>query len=254
MAQGEAILRFYAELNDLLPARRRREKEHLFPFFGRNTVKDAIEAYDIPHTQVDLILVNGHPVTFDYLLQPGDRVAVYPVFESMDITRVTPLRPQPLRHTAFILDVHLGKLARLLRTAGLDTLYRNDYHDEEIIRIALDEHRIILTRDKGILKHRVVTHGHWLHATDPPQQFVEVLRRFDLYDRLEPFSRCTWCNAPLVPVEKKEIEHLLEEKTRENYTAFMQCPVCHRIYWQGCHYEKMKKRLDELIARARQSV
>jgi uncharacterized protein with PIN domain len=250
MAQGEAILRFYAELNDLLPARRRREKEHLFPFIGRNTVKDAIESFDIPHTQVDLILVNGEPVTFDYLLNPGDRVAVYPVFESMNIAGVTPLRPLPLRHTAFILDVHLGKLARLMRTAGLDTLYRNDYEDAEIIRIALDEHRIILTRDKGILKHRIVTHGHWLYATDPREQFIEVVRRFDLHERLEPFSRCTWCNAPLVPVEKKEIEHLLEKRTRENHTVFMQCPVCHRIYWQGCHYEKMKKRLKAMIDEA----
>ncbi len=250
MAQGEAILRFYAELNDLLPAHRRREKEHLFRFVGKNTVKDAIEAYDIPHTQVDLILVNEEPVTFDYLLQPGDRVAVYPVFESMDISGVTALRPAPLRRTAFILDVHLGKLARLMRTAGLDTLYRNDYSDAEIIRIALEENRIILTRDKGILKHRVVTHGHWILATRPRDQFVEVLRRFDLQDALQPFTRCTWCNAPLQPVKKKEIEHRLEPMTRENYTLFMRCPVCDRIYWQGCHYQKMKKRLDEMVREA----
>ncbi len=250
MARGAAILRFYAELNDLLPAHRRREKEHLFRFYGRNTVKDAIEAYDVPHTQVDLILVNEEPVTFDYLLQPGDRVAVYPVFESMDISGVTALRPAPLRKTAFILDVHLGKLARLMRTAGLDTLYRNDYDDEEIIHIALEEDRIILTRDKGILKHRVVTHGHWIHATRPRDQFVEVLRRFDLTGALQPFSRCTWCNAPLQPVEKEEIVHRLEPMTRENYTLFMRCPVCDRIYWQGCHYEKMKQRLDGMIREA----
>ena len=250
MAHSEAILRFYAELNDLLPARRRREKEHLFLFSGRNTVKDAIESFDVPHTQVDLILVNGELVTFDYLLQPGDRVAVYPVFESLELCGVTPLRPEPLRHTAFILDVHLGKLARLMRTAGLDTLYCNDYDDEEIIRIALDERRIILTRDKGILKHRVVTHGHWLYATEPRKQFIEVVRRFDLHEHLAPFSRCTWCNAALVHVEKQEIEHLLEKRTHENFTVFMQCPVCHRIYWQGCHYLRMKERLDDMIDEA----
>ena len=243
-------MRFYAELNDLLPAHRRREKEHLFRFVGKNTVKDAIEAYDIPHTQVDLILVNDEPVTFDHLLKPGDRVAVYPVFESLDIDGVTALRPAPLRRMAFILDVHLGKLARLMRTAGLDTLYRNDLKDEEIIRIALQEYRIILTRDKGILKHKVVTHGHWIHETHPRKQFVEVLRRFDLVKKIKPFTRCTWCNVPLEPVDKKEIEHRLQPLTRKHYTVFMRCPVCDRIYWQGCHYQKMKERLDELIREA----
>ncbi len=251
MPRHEVTVRFYAELNDLLPARHRRERLHTYRFWGHTTVRDAIEAFDIPHTQVDLVLVNDEPAGFDRPLRGGDRLAVFPVFESLDISAVTLLRPEPLRRVAFILDVHLGRLARLLRSAGIDTLYRNDYEDDQIIRIALAEHRIILTRDKGILKHRIVTHGHWLHATDPSRQFVEVVRRFDLLDRLNPFSRCTWCNAPLVPVAKDRVIHRLGKKTRENYDRFMLCPACGRVYWQGCHYQRMKERLEKLLSEVR---
>jgi len=133
MSESQAFFRFYAELNDLLPSRKRKELEHEFSFFGKNTVKDAIESFNIPHTQVDLIVVNQVSVGFDYLLNPGDRVSVYPVFETLDISPVTRLRPKPLRHPAFILDVHLGKLARLMRMAGFDTLYRINSHSWFII-------------------------------------------------------------------------------------------------------------------------
>ncbi len=250
MPRHEVTVRFYAELNDLLPARHRGKRVHVYRFFTTGTVRDAIESFDVPHTQVDLVLVNDEPAGFDRALHDGDRMAVYPVFESIDISSVTRLRPEPLRQTAFVLDVHLGRLARLLRTAGLDTFYRNDFHDDEIIRTAILEKRIILTRDKGILKHKVVTHGYWLHATDPEEQFVEVVRRFDLAERLRPFTRCTWCNEPLITVEKEKVLHRLEKKTREHFDHFMQCPVCRRIYWQGCHYERMRDRLIRLISRA----
>ncbi len=249
MEAAEARFRFYAELNDLLPARKRKEREHIYRFYGKNTVKDAIESFDVPHTQVDLILVRQEAVSFDYIIRPGDYISVYPEFESLDITGVTGLRPVPLRHPAFILDVHLGKLARLMRMAGLDTLYRNDYEDRQIIDIARCEKRIILTRDKGILKHRVVTHGHWLTATDPDKQFIEVLKRFDLFARLKTFSRCIHCNAFLEPVEKSEVETLLKPGTRKCFSEFMRCTGCGRIYWRGSHYERMKKHLEELIRR-----
>ena len=251
MEPAEARFRFYAELNDLLPARKRKEKIQVYRFYGRNTVKDAIESFDVPHTQVDLIMVVQQSVTFDYILRPGDFISVYPVFESLDISPLNHLRPRPLRHPAFILDVHLGKLARLMRMAGLDTLYRNDYKDAEIIQKAPREKRIILTRDKGILKHKVVTHGYWLHATDPGKQFVEVLQRFDLFHELKPFTRCIYCNTLLVPVEKHLIEDRLQEGTRKCFEEFRQCPKCGRIYWRGSHYERMKQRLEDMIKQAR---
>jgi hypothetical protein len=142
MSMQVASFRFYAELNDFLP---RAQRHTTFPyhFTGTPAVKDAIEAAGVPHPEVDLILVNGMSVAFDYPLRDGDRVAVYPVFESFDISPIVHLRPQPLRETKFILDVHLGKLAKHLRMLGFDTLYRNDYQDPDIIATALRERRII---------------------------------------------------------------------------------------------------------------
>ena len=247
MSESQAFFRFYAELNDLLPSRKRKELEHEFSFFGKNTVKDAIESFNIPHTQVDLIVVNQVSVGFDYLLNPGDRVSVYPVFETLDISPVTRLRPKPLRHPAFILDVHLGKLARLMRMAGFDTLYRNDYDDPQIIRIAKEEKRTILTRDIGILKHNMVTHGYWMHNTDPEKQFKEVVRRFDLEKEVNMFSRCLRCNGLLEPVDKKKVIDTLPECVKKTFTEFWQCSSCGNVYWQGSHYDRMKDKIDKLL-------
>ena len=146
-----ANFRFYEELNDFLPENKRKI-EYSYAFYGTPAVKDAIEAEGVPHTEVDLILVNGKSVGFDYLLQHSDRVSVYPVFETLDISPVIRLREKPLRESKFILDVHLGKLTKLLRRLGFDSNYRNDYSDPEIVNISLKEKRIILTRDRGILK------------------------------------------------------------------------------------------------------
>src|SRR2546421_13022901 len=172
-----AYFRFYAELNDFLaPARRMLTFAHSFR--GRVSIKDMIEALGVPHTEVDLILVNGVSVDFSYLVRSADRVSVYPVFESLDITPVLRVRPHPLRETRFVLDIHLGKLARYLRLLGFDSLYRNDYDDHTIVALAHEEQRIILTRDTGLLKHSAVTHGHWLRATDARRQIPEVGRAF----------------------------------------------------------------------------
>ena len=121
----------------------------------------------MPHTEVDLILVNGESVGFGHRLQCGERVSVYPVFERLDIHSVNRLRAEPLREPCFIADVHLGRLARYLRILGLDVVYRNDFADEAIIAISQQAHRIILTRDLGILKNGRVTHGYWIRNTQP---------------------------------------------------------------------------------------
>ena len=146
-----AKFRFYAELNDFLP----RHEKHIFfqhSFSGNPSIKDTIEAIGVPHTEVDLIIVNGVSVDFSYLLQDEDRVSVYPVFESIDITQALRVRPQPLREIRFVLDIHLGRLAGYLRMLGFDTLYRNDYRDEELAYVSSQEERILLTRDRGLLK------------------------------------------------------------------------------------------------------
>lgn len=245
-----AEFRFYEELNDFLPAGKRKTA-FVRAFDGTPSVKDTVEAIGVPHTEIDLILVNGVSVGFDHRLADGDRIAVYPVFESLDIADVTRLRASPLRVTAFMLDVHLGKLAKILRLLGFDSRYDNDpaLDDADIIRAALAEKRIILTRDIGLLKNGVVTHGYWLRSTNPQEQAREVIRRFDLADTANPFTRCTVCNGVVAVVPKEGIEDRLEPDTRRYFNEFFMCGSCGRVYWKGSHYERMKAMVDGLLGR-----
>src|ERR1051326_8223062 len=168
----QARFRFYAELNDFLPPNRRMVTFDC-EFQGQQTVKHLIESLGVPHTEVDLVLVNGRSVDFAEIVQDGDNVSVYPVFEGFDIAPVSRVRPRPLRQTKFVLDTHLGRLAGYLRMLGFDTLYRNDYGDEELARISAEEHRILLTRDRGLLMRSLVTHGCFVRQTAVRRQFEE---------------------------------------------------------------------------------
>jgi hypothetical protein len=240
---ASAEFRFYEELNDFLaPARRR--VSFAYSVAGTRSVKDAIEAIGVPHTEVDLILVDGLSVGFERVLRGGERVAVYPVFERLDIAPLQHLRPRPLREPRFVLDTHLGKLARHLRMAGFDCLYRNDYCDNEIINAALAEHRIILTRDLGLLKQRLVTHGYYVRHTEAGEQLREVVRALQLEPALRPFTRCRECNAELRVVPKAEVEARLPQKVRAAYARFQLCPGCGRIYWEGSHYARLRPLLQ----------
>lgn len=208
------------------------------------TVKDVIESLGVPHTEIDLILVNGESVSFRYKPCIDDRVSVYPVFESLDISQVTRLRPEPLRVSRFILDVHLGKLAKYLRMLGFDTLYRNDYEDNEIIDISARDKRIILTRDLGILKNSRVTHGYWIRSQQPGEQAAEVIRRFDLSKSIKPLNRCIECNGKIREVEKAEIIEQLKPKTIKYFDEFYRCTNCGKVYWEGSHFSKMQGKIE----------
>ncbi|MBN1416623.1 MAG: Mut7-C ubiquitin/RNAse domain-containing protein [Bacteroidales bacterium] len=241
---GIVTFRFYEELNQFL-SKKYRKKEFEFSYMGRPSVKDAIESLGVPHTEVDMILVNGNPVDFSYRLKNNDRVAVYPVFESLDISGLQYLRKQALRNPRFVLDVHLGKLVRYLRLAGFDCFYDKSLSDAEIIRISLDEKRIILTRDKGILKNGKVSHGMFVQADDPREQFTEVTKRLQLNHLFKPFSRCTVCNEPIVKVDKDTLLDQLEPLTKKHYTVFYQCTGCKRIYWEGSHFTRMMQFISD---------
>ncbi len=242
----EARLRFYAELNDFLPAERR-QKEFAFSFVGTPSVKDTIEAIGAPHTEVDVILVDGKSVNFEYLLHGGERVSVYPVFERYDVTPLTRLRPAPLREPRFIADVHLGTLARRLRLLGFDTAWERDLDDEAIIDTAARERRIILTRDKGILKNGSVTHGYWLRATDPEEQLEEVIRALDLAGCIEPYVRCMECNGDLETIARSDAARSVPLQVFLVCREFRRCRQCGRVYWRGSHFD----RLEKVVARAR---
>ncbi|THB70626.1 MAG: twitching motility protein PilT [Gammaproteobacteria bacterium] len=233
-----ACFRFYEELNDFLP-KNKRKQSFLYRFKGNPSIKDAVEAIGVPHTEIDLILIDGVSVCFDYLIKGGESISVYPVFESFDIADINHLREEPLRHTKFVVDVNLGKLAHKLRFLGFDTLYDNDFADDEIVALSLEQQRIILTRDKGILKNSKVTHGYWVRSDDPKQQVVEVVKRLQLEEGFKPFTRCSVCNGELALVEKEEVAKLLHPDTFKNHDEFLQCQRCGKVYWKGSHYDRI---------------
>ena len=241
-------IRFYAELNDFLPAARR---QHPFThsFHGNPSVKDTIEAIGVPHTEVDVILVDDRSVDFTHLLRGGERVAVYPTFERYDVSPLTRLRPKPLRVSRFVVDVHLGALARNLRLLGFDTTWGTDLTDEKIIEISRNEQRIILTRDKGILKNGRVTHGYWVRNTDQERQLEEVIRAIDLGGDIKPYIRCMECNGELQAVKRAEVVRAVPLQVFLVYREFKKCLSCGRVYWKGSHL----KRLDKIIAKARKA-
>jgi hypothetical protein len=243
---GTATFRFYEELNDFLRAeQRRRSFEHRFD--GTPAVKDAIESLGVPHTEVDLILVDGEPATFGQRLEGGERVAVYPVFESIDVGPITRLRPEPLRVPRFVLDTHLGKLARLLRLLGFDTLWRSDADDPELARVAAQEDRILLTRDRGLLKRSIVTRGYCPRSSDPMEQAREVVRRFDLAGRARPFTRCLRCNGELGRAPFEEVAARVPPRVRERTRHFLRCGGCDQVYWEGTHTDALRRRISTLL-------
>jgi len=238
---------FHEELNDFLPSERR-GREFPIPCARNATTKHMIEALGVPHTEVELILANGQSVGFDHLLRDGDRVAVYPRFESLDIKPLQRLREWPLRLIHFVADSHLGGLARLLRMAGFDTLYRNDYRDSEIAEIAGRERRIVLTRDRDLLKQRGISHGCYVHALKPARQFGEIVARLDLARSFRPFTLCLECNAPVRAIEKQSIFRELPPSVNVRHEHFTICDLCGRVFWEGSHWQRMRQLLETTIA------
>jgi hypothetical protein len=241
-----ASFRFYAELNDFL-SRGRRYVTFEHTVAQRTPVKDAVESLGVPHTEIDLILANGDAVDFSYQVREHDRISVYPVFEAIDIAPLTRLRPEPLRQVRFVLDAHLGRLARWLRLAGFDALYRPDFRDDELALVAARDRRILLTRDQELLKRRSVSHGFWLRETNPHRQFVALLRRFDLMRLLQPFTRCLECNGEITEVTSDAVRDRLPPRVREQRTEFRICRECARVYWKGSHYDAMARFLQAAI-------
>ena len=196
------------------------------------SVKDAIESCGVPHTEVDVVAVEGGSVDFTHRLSDGAAVDVYGRGVGTGLrSRVGP-QPLPAR---FTLDVHLGRLAGRLRLLGFDAAYRNDVDDAALAAQSVRERRWLLTRDRGLLMRAMVSHGYLLRSTDPAQQVHEVIRRFDLSAQVEPLTRCARCNGPLAPVAKHDIDHRLEPGTRREQDTFKRCQDCGQLYWRGSH-------------------
>ena len=242
-----AKFRFYGQLNDFLPWQFRHGR-FTHSLRGPASVKDVIEALGVPHPEVDVIVVNGLPADFTHRMRDDDEVAVYPVFHSLEISGLCRVGVDPPPPVRLVLDVHLRKLASLLRLAGFDARLLTD--DAQVAHASAAEGRVALTRDVGLLKRSIIQHGYWIRQTNPELQFVEVLQRFDLGDRMDPFVRCMECNTLLVPVDVDVVAERLPPGTRECFSEFHRCPGCDRVYWQGSHYE----RLVHLLEHARRQV
>lgn len=240
-----AYLRFYGGLNAFLASERQGQTSD-YSFYVSGSVKDLIESLGVPHTEVELIVANGDPVDFAYRVQDGDRISVFPAFRSLDLPPLVSLRPQAAGELRFVADAHMGRLAAYLRMVGFDTWYRQDAEDEELAGISAHEERILLTRDRGLLKRNVVKHGYYVQETNPARQLAEVVQRFELSPRMEPFRRCVHCNAILERTAKQGVADRLLPETRQYYDEFFLCPRCGHIYWKGSHYRRMKCFIDSV--------
>ena len=244
------IIRFYEELNDFIKNHPPRE-DIPFSFRDRRSVKDLIESFGVPHVEVDLILVNGESVDFGYTVRDGDRISVYPVFERLAIDGLNRLRTAPLRVSRFVLDVHLGSLARALRMLGFDCDYRSHRDDQELARISAAQKRILLTRDRGLLKRKIVSRGLIVRHDDPKDQLKEILEKLDLKNQINPFTRCLSCNSLLVSLTRgsalyEELTAPLPQGVIGRYKEYTYCPSCRKVYWKGSHYDSMTALIKDL--------
>jgi uncharacterized protein len=242
-----ATLKFHGALNDFLP-RRRRDHEFTHEFDGQPSIKDMIESLGVPHTEIEMIVVNNLTVDFRYLVRDMDRIEAFPAHMDATTAPGIRVRPEPPTPRRFVLDQHLGRLAAYLRMLGFDTLYRNDYHDEELAQTAADEDRILLTRDVGLLKRGIVRHGYFVRETNPEKQIREVVAYYHLLPHLDSFRRCAKCNGTLIDVEKDAISDRLPPMADEYFDHFRMCEDCQQLYWRGSHVERVEKLIEDLRA------
>lgn len=228
----------YGNLVDFLPAHDR-EKWVSVPFQGRQTLKHLIESLGVPHPEIDAVTVDDHPAGLDDFGQPGSQVQVSP-FQPGDRR----LRPKDL---GFILDGHLGKLASHLRILGYDARYHPDTVDEVLAATSASEQRILLTRDRGLLKRRAVVYGYCIRNEDVRQQMQEVVTRYNLAAGIDLFSRCPRCNGRLMPAEKDAVASRLEPNTLKYFNRFWLCQTCGQVYWRGSHVERILDQLRDIL-------
>lgn len=241
-----ATFQIYDELNDFLPMGRKGQIINN-TFTGNPTVKHLIEAMGVPHTEIDVILVNGYKVGFECVIEENDAVQVFPLNPSISLSEGLAGWDIDGEKPRFVLDNHLGKLAAYLRMLGMDTLYRSDYQDDDLANISDEENRILLTRDRRLLMRKIIHYGYCVRNLDPKLQLIEVMRRYNLYGTEDPFQRCLNCNSPLGQVPKMSILGRLQKLTKRYYNDFKICPKCDQIYWKGSHYERMERFLAEII-------
>jgi len=239
-------LRFYEELNEFLTTEKRKVTfVHSIPV--QTSVKDLIESFNIPHTQVQMILVNEEQKDFSYIVQENDRISIYPYFHNFDITSISKIHHPLPKRMRFFVDQHLGILARYLRMLGIDTEYNDNLSGLELVKKSNRENRILITKDHSILKRNDLKFGYFVYADELDSQLEELVLQFKLKDHISLFSRCLECNSKLYPIDKENIEHRLPQKVKELHDKFTICEKCDKIYWKGTHYQKMKQKIEHIL-------
>jgi hypothetical protein len=233
-----ATFHLHGALNDFLPPWKKDQPLSLV-FNPDQSVKHLVESLGVPHTEIGAVLVDGSPVNFDYLVRAGELVEIDPIEDEVGAGR-------SIAEFHFVVDNHLGRLACYLRMLGFDTLYRNDFADAELAHIAEEQGRILLTRDRRLLMRKQVQRGCCLRSLMPQQQLLEVVRRYHLRGHFVPFRRCMRCNGILQPVTKKAVLNRLEPLTRKYFDEFRICPDCQQVYWNGSHYQQMRRLIQDL--------
>lgn len=238
-----ASFRFYADLNDFLPLAAKSHQLSRY-FIDSATAKHLIESFGVPHPEVDLILLNGEPASFSSPIHDGDHLSVYPLFRSLSVSSLAARPPLPLP-PRFVLDVHLGRLAAGLRMLGFDVAYTNSASDPELAGLVDGRPYLLLTRDRYLLMRSEVVWGYWVRSAEPRRQLAEVVSRWNLIGRIQPFTRCMECNGELQPVSRESVLERLPPKVRQ-FNEFSRCSCCGRIYWKGTHWQKMTRVIESL--------
>jgi uncharacterized protein with PIN domain len=202
---------------------------------GVSTLGHVVESMGVPLTEVGSLVVNGEPAQPGYRPRGGDTVQVIPI-----------PRPQRLAEARFLLDVHLGTLARRLRLLGIDTAYHRDADDDDLIDEANSDRRVLLTQDRGLLRRRKLWLGAYVRGANPDAQLADMLDRFA--PPLAPWTRCTACNGPLVPARKADVDSQLQPGTRRTYEAFARCQSCGKVYWRGAHSKRLEGTVDAAMS------
>ncbi len=240
-----ATLRFYAELNEFLPPEHR-QRDLTLSFVAPAPVRHLIELAGVPHTEVEVILLEGESVDLETAVGDGQRLAIYPVFEAFDARPLLHLRPRPLRTPRFLADAHLGALARGLRLLGFDTLWLNDLGDASLVVLARREGRILLTRDRRLLMRREVTHGCFIRPVTSREQLAFLVDRLQLCPEIAPFNRCSLCNGLLEERLPAQVQSQVPSRVQASQEVFWRCQGCERLYWQGSHWQAMGRQIQAL--------
>lgn len=239
-------LQFHGWLEELSSRKRRGEELRAYSLSRRASIKDLVESFGVPHTEVGRIVVDGEDVPFEHIIERESRVDIFPHSPPVDVLTPSLLRPRSLSAIRFLVDINVGKLAGKLRMAGFDTLYNPLWNDNELADVSDEKRCILITRDLMLLKRKKVTFGHLVREIDPKKQLVEIISYYGLADSVKPFSRCMRCNGLLAPVAKEEIVDQLEPLTKKYYQIFHRCRQCRQIYWSGSHRDAMVKDLEQL--------